>query len=348
MPGKLENVVLELENDAAVFRRRNDACLFHNRGEFRRGNFHFVRDLLVENALPFRKRPFQQLSVKCNSRAGENNAVVIKQNFDFSFRIGKDAFRQLHSRLGYDSGNRLGIVQVSNDGNRNRPVRHAAGVRRDEVGCVVFDAEQNAAEYRARKEGFSRKISLGFRAAGGMNMVFGKKSGGWELGYEGSAGMFAKMPFFSRLFTLYPELDFDYRVFNFKSESDYSEDEAVITQMLFEIPVLFLFAPDNEGFFVGIGPDIGLKLSSKSKYKQEVDTGKKIEKDKRKNTLPTTGVLIGGAFDIGYAFTSHFSVDIRVVQYLTNLVNEKAVAETAIMGSKLYTFHTTLGISFAL
>ena len=207
---------------------------------------------------------------------------------------------------------------------------------------------ENAEMYRARKEGFSRKISLGFRAAGGMNMVFGKKSGGWELGYEGSAGMFAKMPFFSRLFTLYPELDFDYRVFNFKSESDYSEDEAVITQMLFEIPVLFLFAPDNEGFFVGIGPDIGLKLSSKSKYKQEVDTGKKIEKDKRKNTLPTTGVLIGGAFDIGYAFTSHFSVDIRVVQYLTNLVNEKAVAETAIMGSKLYTFHTTLGISFAL
>jgi len=207
---------------------------------------------------------------------------------------------------------------------------------------------ENAEMYRARKEGFSRKISLGFRAAGGMNMIFGKKSGGWEIGYEGSAGMFAKMPFFSRLLTLYPELDFDYRVFNFKSESDYSEDEAVITQMLFEIPVLFLFAPDNEGFFVGIGPDIGLKLSSKSEYKQEVDTGKKIEKDKRKNTLPTSGVLIGAAFDIGYAFTSHFSADIRVVQYLSNLVNEKAVAETAIMGSKLYTFHTTLGISFAL
>ena len=92
----------------------------------------------------------------------------------------------------------------------------------------------------------------------------------------------------------------------------------------------------------------GLKLSSKSKYKQEVDTGKKIEKDKRKNTLPTAGVLLGGAFDIGYAFNSHFTVDIRVVQYLSNLVNEKAVAETEIMDSKLYTFHTTLGISFAL
>jgi hypothetical protein len=207
---------------------------------------------------------------------------------------------------------------------------------------------ENAEMYRARKEGFARKISLGFRAAGGMNMVFGKKAGNWEIGYEGSAGIFAKMPFFSRLLTLYPELDFDYRVFKFESESDYSKDEASITQMLFEIPILFVFAPDNEGFFVGIGPDLGLKLSSKSKYKQEVDTGKKIEKDKRKNTLPTAGVLLGGAFDIGYAFNSHFTVDIRVVQYLSNLVNEKAVAETEIMDSKLYTFHTTLGISFAL
>ncbi len=207
---------------------------------------------------------------------------------------------------------------------------------------------ENAEMYRARKEGFARKISLGFRAAGGMNMVFGKKAGNWEIGYEGSAGIFAKMPFFSRLVTLYPELDFDYRVFKFESESDYSKDEASITQMLFEIPILFVFAPDNEGFFVGIGPDLGLKLSSKSKYKQEVDTGKKIEKDKRKNTLPTAGVLLGGAFDIGYAFNSHFTVDIRVVQYLSNLVNEKAVAETEIMDSKLYTFHTTLGISFAL
>jgi hypothetical protein len=93
---------------------------------------------------------------------------------------------------------------------------------------------------------------------------------------------------------------------------------------------------------------VATKLSSKSEYKQKIDTGKKIEKDKRKNTLPTTGVLIGGAFDIGYAFNSHFSADIRVVQYLINLVNDKAVAETEIMDSKLFTFHTTLGISFHL
>lgn len=208
--------------------------------------------------------------------------------------------------------------------------------------------QENAEQYRARKEGFSRKITLGFRAAGGMNMIFGKKAGDWKLGYEGSAGIFAKMPFFSRSLTLYPELDFDYRVFNFESESSYSEDEATIKQMLFEIPVMILYAPDNEGIFVGLGFDLGLKLSSKSEYKQKIDTGKKIEKDKRKNTLPTTGVLIGGAFDIGYAFNSHFSADIRVVQYLINLVNDKAVAETEIMDSKLFTFHTTLGISFHL
>jgi hypothetical protein len=181
-----------------------------------------------------------------------------------------------------------------------------------------------------------------------MNMIFGKKADNWDLGYEGSAGIFAKMPFFSRSITLYPELDFDYRVFKFESESDYSKDEATITQMLFEIPIMFLFTPDNEGFFVGLGADIGLKLSSTSEYKQEVDTGKKIEKDKRKNTLPTAGVLLGGVFDIGYAFTSHFSVDLRVVQYLSNMINDKAVAETEIMHSNLLTFHTTLGVSFML
>ncbi len=209
--------------------------------------------------------------------------------------------------------------------------------------------QENAEQFRARKEGFSRKIRLGFRAAGGANMVmFGKKTDNWGIGIEGSAGIFAKMPFFVRKLSIVPELDFDYRGYNFESTTDYSENEASIDMFLFEIPVILQFSPDEEGFFAGVGFDLGLKLSSTSEFKQEVDTGKKIEKDKRKNTLPTSGVELGAVVNLGYAFTQHFVVDVRVVQYFNNLLNEKAVAETDIMGSKLFTFHTTLGVSFML
>lgn len=223
----------------------------------------------------------------------------------------------------------------------------------DEDNAYDRYINENAEMYRARKEGFSRKIRIGFRAGGGMNMLFGEKSDNWKPGFDGYAGMFAQMPIGVRSIMLSAEVDFNYRRYNFETSTIYgeeymSDDEAKIDMMLFEIPVTVLYSPEEEGFFVGLGFDLGLKLSSTSEYKQKVNTDKGIEKDKRKNTLPTSGVELGAIFNLGYAFTRNFAVDIRVVQYFSNLLNEGAIAETEIMKSQLHSFHGSLGISFML
>lgn len=206
---------------------------------------------------------------------------------------------------------------------------------------------------RSRKEGFSRRIRLGARVGGGMNMLFGKKSDDWKLGYEGVAGFFAKLPLGMQSVQFSVSLDFNYSRYLYEASTIYgegyeSDDDARIDMMLLEIPFIVQYAPDEEGFFFGLGFDLGLKLSSKSTYHQEIDSDKGIEKDKRKNTLPTSGVLMGGVATIGYAFTRWMSIDVRVSQYFTNLLNEPAIAESEVMNSQLYPFHAGLGLSFIL
>ena len=70
--------------------------------------------------------------------------------------------------------------------------------------------EETAAQYQARKEGFSKAVQLGVHAAGGINYLFGKKTDGWGLGYEVNGGIMVMLPLYRRL-SLATELDFGYR-----------------------------------------------------------------------------------------------------------------------------------------
>ena len=204
--------------------------------------------------------------------------------------------------------------------------------------------QENAEQYRARKEGFSRSIQLGLRATGGMNTLFGKKSDGWGFGYQGGGGIMVKMPVGIRYVSLVPEIDFIYRKYNFEKSNDYSKSEASIEYMLFEIPIIIRYTFDEDNFFVGLGMNVDLKLTGSSKFTQKMkETG---EKDKRNNSLPTSGVELGGVFNLGYAINRWFVVDVRVVQCFTNLLNEGAIAESSLSKAHLYTFYTSLGLTF--
>lgn len=204
--------------------------------------------------------------------------------------------------------------------------------------------QENAEQYRARKEGFSRSIQLGLRATGGMNTLFGKKSDGWGFGYQGGGGIMVKMPVGIRYVSLVPEIDFIYRKYNFEKSNEYSKSEASIEYMLFEIPIIIRYTFDEDNFFVGLGMNVDLKLTGSSKFTQKMkETG---EKDKRNNSLPTSGVELGGVFNLGYAINRWFVVDVRVVQCFTNLLNKNSIAESSLTGARLYTFYTTLGLTF--
>ena len=207
--------------------------------------------------------------------------------------------------------------------------------------------DENAAEYRARKEGFSKGVQFGIRAAAGASKSFGKNSSDWNLGPEFGGGLMARLPL-GRTFAVATELDFSYRMYSYEGESDYGKNEASIKEMLFEIPVMGQFVFDEDGFFVGLGVNLGLKMSGDSEFKQTINFEGKTTKDKRSNTVPTVGVEIGGLFDIGYVVNRSFVVDVRAVQNLTNLLDLNLIAESALMHSKLYTMHVTLGATFLL
>ena len=209
--------------------------------------------------------------------------------------------------------------------------------------------EETAAQYQARKEGFSKAVQLGVHAAGGINYLFGKKTDGWGLGYEVNGGIMVMLPLYRKL-GLATELDFGYRHYSYEDDTDYSHNEAGIDLYLFEIPVMARYTFDDEGFFVGLGFNLGLKLNGYSEYKFDYNSDVKIDDEetsgKRNNTLPTAGVEIGGIFNLGYNITSWMAVDVRVVQSFLNLLNESNVAETSFTDAYWMSFYTTLGVAF--
>ncbi len=206
---------------------------------------------------------------------------------------------------------------------------------------------ENAAEYRARKEGFSRGVLFGVRVSGGANKSFGQKSGDWNIGPEFGAGLMARLPL-GEIFGVATELNYSYRNYSYESESDYGEYEATIKEMLFEIPVMGQFVVDEDGLFFALGVNLGLKMSGESEFKQTITAEGHKSKDKRSNTIPTVGVEIGGLADIGYVVNRWLVMDLRVVQNFTNLLDLDLIAESTLMHSKLYTMHVSLGATLLL
>lgn len=214
----------------------------------------------------------------------------------------------------------------------------------DETDTYDRYLQENAEMYRSRKEGFSRSIQIGIRATGGINTFFGKKSDDWGFGYQAGGGILVRLPVGIRHVSLVPELDFVYRNYNYESKNEYSKTEGSLDYMLFEIPIIVRYTFDEDNFFVGLGMNLDLKLTGSSEITQKTkETG---EKDKRKNTLPSSGVELGGVFNVGYAINRWLIADIRVVQCFTNLLNEDAIAESSLSKAHLYTFYTSLGLTF--
>jgi len=220
----------------------------------------------------------------------------------------------------------------------------------------IFDDEdtrpdyfvETADEYRARKEGFSKSIQFGFRAAGGVSMnLLGKQKDGWNVGMDLELGAIAKLPLGNDIAAA-AGLDFGYRTYSYEANTSYSHNEAEASEMLFEIPVFIQYSFDDEGFFIGLGIETSLKMHGETEFRQTVDTKEKHYKDEHNNTIPTAFVGFGGLVNMGYVINRNFVIDLRLVQNVTNLLNHDVVAESALAKTKLYTSHATLGVSFML
>ncbi|MCQ2105067.1 MAG: PorT family protein [Fibrobacter sp.] len=217
----------------------------------------------------------------------------------------------------------------------------------DEEDSRDYFVTESKNDYQARKEGFARKIQFGVRAGLGANTAFGKKSSGWKIGFDGNIGFSAALPV-SRDFSVQAGIDYTYRRYNYEHDSDYGHNEALITEMLFEIPVMIRYAIVDDGFYLGLGGDIGLKMQGDSEFRQTIDTKDRHAKEKRSNTMPTEGVEIGAVADLQFVVNKHFIIDLRVVQNFSNLLATNLLAESSLKGSNIMTFHPSLGVSFML
>ena len=191
---------------------------------------------------------------------------------------------------------------------------------------------------RMRNEGFARAVMLGVRAQVGTNTFFGENSDGWKMGFQAGGGLMLKMNFMLKNLSLVPELTFNYRHYSYEQDMDAYTNEASIDIMMFEIPIIFRYTFEDYNFYVGLGLNMGLKLNGSSEFN--------TSGGKRENTVATSGMEVGGAFDLGYMLTRWVHVNVRVVQCFTSLLNKTLVAEEAFYDSSLNTFYTTVGVSF--
>ena len=192
---------------------------------------------------------------------------------------------------------------------------------------------------RARNEGFARAILLGFRAHAGTNTFFGENSDGWKMGFVGGAGLLLKMNFMIKNLSLVPELTFNYRHYSYEKDMDIYTNTGSIDILIFDIPLMFRYTFEDYDFYVGLGLNMGLKLNGTSEFKNGAAT------ESQDNTISTSGMEVGGAFDIGYMLTRWISVDFRVVQCFTSLSNKSQMREDIFLESSLNTFYTTLGVN---
>ena len=226
----------------------------------------------------------------------------------------------------------------------------------DDVDDDTYDryVNDNTDISRASREGFSSGFSLGFRVAGGLNKIFlGDEIDDWGIGYEANGGIITLTKLGNSGLYATAELSFGYYRYRYEAkldEEDYNEqDEATLNVVLFEVPVVLKYAIGGGNLTLGLGVDIGLKLTGSSKFKQTIETSTLTETDESDDDLiPSAGVEVGGIFEIGYTINRNFSVDLRFNQRVLNLLNQDVVAVTSMTGMKLLASHVTLGFSLYL
>ena len=196
---------------------------------------------------------------------------------------------------------------------------------------------------RQRAEGFARSILLGARASAGVNTFIGNETSGWGLGFQGSAGLLVQLPLGVKNLNMVPELVFSYRYYSYATDTEFGDDDASINIMLFEIPLIVRYTFVDLNMFVGLGVNLGLKLTGSSEFNQNMDMG---DNSTRTNTLATTGFEVGVALDLGYMVTRWVQVNLRCVQGFTNLLNQTLNAEVAFKDANFLTSYVMMGVSF--
>ena len=203
---------------------------------------------------------------------------------------------------------------------------------------------------KQRSEGFSQSVFLGAHLQGGFNTFLGSHSDGWGAGWNVGGGLIIKISMFTKNFSLVPELTFNYRQYNYEKEmNDLYTNKAKINIMLFELPIMFRYTFEQYDFFAAAGLHLGLKLMGSAEYGSEPKAGVIADSDnglKSTTEIATTNMEVGFAIEGGYMLTRNIHVNLRIVQSITNLLNQGLTVKQPFDKATLLTFYTNAGISF--
>ena len=203
---------------------------------------------------------------------------------------------------------------------------------------------------KQRSEGFSQYVFLGAHLQGGFNTFLGSHSDGWGAGWNVGGGLIIKISMFTKNFSLVPELTFNYRQYNYEKEmNDLYTNKAKINIMLFELPIMFRYTFEQYDFFAAAGLHLGLKLMGSAEYGSEPKAGVIADSDnglKSTTEIATTNMEVGFAIEGGYMLTRNIHVNLRIVQSITNLLNQGLTVKQPFDKATLLTFYTNAGISF--
>jgi hypothetical protein len=203
---------------------------------------------------------------------------------------------------------------------------------------------------KQRSEGFSQSVFLGAHLQGGFNTFLGSHSDGWGAGWNVGGGLIIKISMFTKNFSLVPELTFNYRQYNYEKEmNDLYTNKAKINIMLFELPIMFRYTFEQYDFFAAAGLHLGLKLMGSAEYGSEPKAGVIADSDnglKSTTEIATTNMEVGFAIEGGYMLTRNIHVSLRIVQSITNLLNQGLTVKQPFDNATLLTFYTNAGISF--
>ena len=203
-------------------------------------------------------------------------------------------------------------------------------------------ANENADISRASREGFSNGFTLGFRFGGGFNAFFlGERTENWRLGYEASAGIVAQTKIGIPELSISVGLQFSYFRYRYEANDDfeyddYSEkDEAQLNVEKDEL----------RGFDLGVDEYVTKPFSPRTLVARVGAILRRTAGKEENDRIELSGIV-----EFGYLVNRNFSVDLRLLQRFTNLLNNDVVevSEIDLKKAALYGFHVTIGLSLYL
>lgn len=184
------------------------------------------------------------------------------------------------------------------------------------------DARRRA-ESEARLENWKAPVTFGARASVGLNWLAGGDAEiwGWNTGFEFSAGGIMSINLSSMLHIV-PEVAIAYRTNSYEYTSEKITTTGDISVWEIDVPLLVrIDIPEGteilEDFFVEVGPQLGVNLSSSDSYEFGSYEGKDL-------ITPAT-LEAGLTLGVGYELSREMAVDLRFYRAFTDFAKKTKI-----------------------